>query len=101
MSEPSIGADLDQAADVAIDFSAQVSLDLEVSIKNFAKVGDLGLGEVADLLSGVDARFLKKLDYIVLADAVDQRKRILRRLVSGEVDTCDTCHLVRSFSVSP
>jgi hypothetical protein len=33
----------------------------------------------------------------VLANAVDQRQRILRCLVSGKVDTCNTCHLVRSF----
>lgn len=101
MAKATIGADLDKASDVAVDFSSKVSFDLEISVQDFTELGDVGFGQVSNLGPSVDTGFLKKLDYVVLADSVDQRQRILRCFVSGKVDTCDTCHLVRSFSVSP
>lgn len=101
MAQAAVGADFDQASNVAIDFSSKVSFNLEVSVQHFAELGDVGFGQISNLGPSVDTGFLKKLDYVVLADSVDQRQRVLRCFVSGKVDTCDTCHLVRSFSVSP
>src|SRR5262249_19488889 len=95
MAQASVGADLDQAADVAVDLSAKVSFYLAVAIKHFAEMGDLGLGEITHLLAGVHACLLKQLKDVVLTNAIEQGERILRRLLSGKVDTCDTCHLVR------
>ena len=92
MAQSAVGADFDETADIAVDFASKVALDLEVSVQDFAESADLGFSEIANLGARIDARLFQKLDDVMLADPVDQRQSVLSRLISGKVDTCDTCH---------
>ena len=58
-----------------------------------AELGDLVLGEVADVRVGVDADLREKLGRRRAAAAVDVREADFRTLVQRQVDSSDSCHL--------
>ena len=92
VAESSVGTDLDEAANVALNLAAEVTFDLVIAVQNLSKMADFLLGQIANLLARVDAGFLKKLNDVVLADAVQDGQGVNDRLVPRKVDTCDSRH---------
>src|ERR1044072_1864645 len=60
MTHPAIAADLHEALDVLRALATQVALDREV-VDRVAQLGDLVLGEIADLAVRLDPRLLQDL----------------------------------------
>lgn len=87
-----IGANLDEAANVALNLSSQVTFDLVIAVQDLAKMSDFGFAQVANLLSGIDTGLFTQLENVVLADAINEREGVLSRFIPRKVDTCDTCH---------
>ena len=92
VAESSVGTNLDEAANVALNFAAEVTFDLVIAVQNLSKMAHFLLGQIANLHARGDAGFLKKLNDVVLADAINEGEGILSRLIPWKVDTCDTCH---------
>src|SRR5258708_7081492 len=84
--QTTVRANLDEAPNVALNFSFKVSLNLEVSVEHFAQAADLGFGQIPHLLAQIDISLFTKRNDIVLADAVKNGKRILRRLIPRKID---------------
>ena len=102
MAKATVRPDLDEAADVARNFAAKVALDLVLAVKNLAQPTNLGFAKVLHLLTRIKSRLLDDLGGVVLADAVNERKGVENRLLTREVDACDTCHtFLLNLLVSP
>ena len=56
MADPTVGADLLQPLDRLAAVAAKVALDLDVGVDVVAELRDLVVGEVTDLLPGIEAR---------------------------------------------
>src|SRR5688572_2295949 len=98
MPQTTVRADLDQAADVAVDLAAKVSLHLIVAIDDLADVADFGLGKVPNLLGGVDPCLLDRIARRLQPEPVDQGQSVKDRLVSWKVNACNSRHLYRSLN---
>src|SRR5438045_1407363 len=92
MAQAPIGPNLDKPSDIALNLAAKVTFDLIIAVQDLTQTTDLRLAQIFYSLSRIDARLLAKLNDVVLADAVNERERILRRLIPRNIDTCDTCH---------
>jgi len=95
MSKTAVAIDIDEAADIALDFSSKVAFHLVVAVQDLSKMSDLLLGQVSDFLRRVDARLLNDLVNVVLAHSVKERQSVNNRFISGKVDACNTCHKFR------
>src|ERR1044072_9038417 len=91
MTHPAIAADLHQALDVLRALATQIDLDGEV-VDRVAELGNLVLGEIANLAVGLDPGRLEDLVGGRTADAVDVRQPDLGALVQGDVDAGDPRH---------
>lgn len=99
MAEPTVRTDFDKAANVALHFALKVAFNLEVAIENFAQTANFRFAKIPNPLSRVHIGLRAQIENVVLADAIDERERILRRLVPRKVDTCDTCHKFLLFGL--
>ena len=76
MPETAVATDLHKAADVALDLSFEVAFHLVFAVQKLSELSDLRLVQIPDLGPGVDTGLLQKPVYVVLSDAVKQRKSI-------------------------
>jgi hypothetical protein len=74
--ETAVAADLHEAADIALDLSLEVAFYLVFPVQQLSELTDLSLIQIPNLGSGVNAGLLQKPVYVVLADAIKQRKSI-------------------------
>src|SRR4029450_13646536 len=91
--KPAVRADLGEALHRLAALAAQVTLDLKVAVDVLAKLRDLGIGEVADLLGRRQTRRLADLQRRRAADAEDVREPDLEALVTRKVYAGDSCHV--------
>src|SRR6185503_7636637 len=92
MADAAVRADVAEALDLLLALAAQVTLDLDVRIDVGAELGDLVVGQVANLLVGRQPERGADLVRGRLADAVDVGQPDLEPLLVGEIDSGDACH---------
>src|SRR5687768_13246756 len=90
MADPAVAADLHQPLDRLGALAAEVALNGEVTVDQVAQLGDLVLGEVADVGVRADAELGEEPVRRGPADPVDVGEADLDALVEGDVDPGDT-----------
>ena len=90
-----VAADLNLAADVGGHLTTEVTLDLVVACKVVAELDQILVSEVLDTGVGADARLGQCLLRAGSTHAEYIGKCDLDALLTREVDTNKTCHLVR------
>src|SRR6188472_1725831 len=100
MAETSVGADLLEPLDRLRALTAKIALHLEVAVDVVAKLGDLGIGEVAYLLVGREPELGADLPRRRGADAVDVRQSDLEALLPREINSCNSCQFFPSSALS-
>jgi hypothetical protein len=98
VTDPAVGTDLGQALDRLLPLAAQVALDLVLLVDVALELGDLLVGEVADLRVGRQPERSTDVARGRLPDAVDVRQPDLEPLLVREVHSGDACQL---FSSTP
>jgi len=98
MPGAAIPADLRQALDVQCNLTAEVALDGEVLVDHFTKCGFLILGQILDADIRVDLGHFQDLLSACSANTVDVGQTDLDSLLTGQVNTSNTCHLLQSTS---
>ena len=83
MAKTTIAVDIDEAANIALDFSSKVAFHLIVAVEDFAKVSDFLLGQISDSFGGINARLFDDLVDIVLADSIEEGQSVDDRFISG------------------
>ena len=99
MAQSLVAADLDLAANIALDLAAQVTFDLVVALDVVAQGRDVLVGEILGAKVRADAGFREDRRGASTTDAENVGKRNLHPLVAGEINAGKACHMVRSFSV--
>jgi hypothetical protein len=100
VTESAVGTDLLEPLDRLRALTAKVALHLEVAVDVVAKLGDLGIGEVAHLLVGREPELGADLARGRRADAVDVRQSDLEALLAREINSCNSCQFVPSSALS-
>ena len=96
MTDTAVAADLGQTLDVERDFTAEVTLDGVLFIDHLTQRGLLIFGEVLDADVGIHVGQLQNVLCALSADAVDISQTDLDSLITGQVNTSNTCHLLRA-----
>src|SRR5687767_11110056 len=94
MPQALVAADLHLALDVLLHLAAEVTFDLEVVVDPRPNAVHLFVREVTDAGVDVDADGLAQLLGDARTDAEDVREGDLEPLLPGDVDSCDSCHVV-------
>src|SRR5690606_16957814 len=89
--EPPVAADVHEALDVHLHLAAQIALDHVLALNHLAKAVHLVLREVAHPGVRVDLGLREDLIGRRTADAVNVRQRHLNPLVTGQIDSGDSC----------
>jgi hypothetical protein len=92
VAQAAVAGDLLQPFDVLRAFAPQVALDREAVVDRVAQLGDLVLGEVADIGVRTDPDLVEDLAGRRPADAVDIGEPDFLALVQRQVYAGDTCH---------
>src|SRR5690606_17387525 len=87
-----IGADLDLPLDVLLDLPTQITFYIELLVDEAADPGHLVIGQLPHLRGGIDVRALTDERGTATPDPIDVGQADLEALVTGEVDSSDTCH---------
>ena len=98
MTDAAIAADLRQALDVQRNLTAEVALDGEVLVNHFTKCGFLILSQILHADIRVDLGHFQDLLCTCSANTVDIGQTDLDSLLTGQVNTSNTCHLLQSTS---
>ena len=98
MANASIAADLDQALDVQLNFTAQIALDLNVFVDIITQKSLLVFGKVANSDVRIHTGRFKDLLSCLTADAVDVCQPYFDSLFLRQVDACNTCHMCMNTS---
>ena len=96
MTHTAIAADFHQTLDVQGDFAAQIAFHLQVVLDVVAQLADVVFGEILDAGVGVNADFRKHLLRGRQANTVDVGQADLNALFSGQVHTCNACHVLNA-----
>jgi hypothetical protein len=93
VAEAAVAAEVHQALDVHLHFTAQIAFDLVVRLEQLTDLLDVVLGELFGLLRRGDPGALADLERERLPHAVKVGERIRDVLVTRKVDACDTSHV--------
>src|SRR6185437_11586573 len=96
MTQAAVAGQVHQALDVDGGFPAQVALDGEVAVDGLADLQHLGVAQLVDAASVLDADLLHDIARLRGADAMDVLQRDHHALVGGNIDACDTGHVLIS-----
>ena len=96
VTKPAVAADLDQALDVHGSFAAKIAFHFHVVIDIVTQLTNFGFSKILDTGVGIDAGRFDDVVGDITADAVDIRQGDLDSLLTGQIDTCDTCHLSKA-----
>jgi len=98
MTDTAVAADLSQALDVQRNLTAEVALNGEMFVDDVTKSSFLIFGQVLDADVRVDAGHLEDLLRTSSANTVDIGQTDFDSLLTGQVNTSNTCHLLKSTS---
>ena len=98
MTDTAVAADLGQALDVQSHFTAEVALNGEVLVDHITQLCFLLVGQVLDAGVRIDLSELEDLVCACSADAVDISQTDFDSLLTGQVNTSNTCHTIQSTS---
>jgi hypothetical protein len=93
VSQASIGSDVDQSADVAVDLAPQVSFDHLLAVDNLANSSQVAFAEIAHSRVVNNARSLHDIFGLRGADTKDAPQRDFDTLVVWNVDSRDYRHV--------
>jgi len=92
MTKPAIAADVHQSLDVHGDFAPEVAFYTELFVNDVAQPLDFIFRQVLDPCIGANASSLEELLAGMQTNAVDGGKPNFYALLSGKVDSGNTCH---------
>ena len=98
MTHTAIAADLSQTLDVQRHLTAQVTLHHIALVDGFTKLGFVGLGQILHAGVGVDTSLRQDVLGALSANTVDIGQTDFDSLLTGQVNTSNTCHLLKSTS---
>src|SRR5690242_3323030 len=99
MTNPAIGLNFNQAADVHLNLLAEIAFDAAFLLDGLADVIDFIFRQVANLFRVIHASFCGELFCALLPDSIDGRQSNPEALLDGKIYTCDACHNFSKFSV--
>ena len=94
MADAAVAADFHQALDIQGDFAAQIAFHLQVMFDIFAQLAHIVFTQVLDPGVGIHFGHFKDLLAHGRADAVNVSQANLDALLSGQVNTRNTCHVL-------
>ena len=98
MTDTAVAADLSQALDVHCDFTAEVALNREMFVNYVTQSSFLVFGQILDADVRVNVGQFQNLLCACSANTVDVGLTDLDSLLTGQVNTSNTCHLLQSTS---
>ena len=94
MTDAAIALNVYQALNVKSDVTTKIAFHEAVLVDVITKLADIVLGEVADADVGIDAGSLDDIISSLTADTIDVGQTDLNSLISGQVNTGYTSHIV-------
>ena len=94
MPQAAVAADFGEPLDVHSHFPTQVTLDGEVVLDSVPEQGLLVLSQILHPGVGVDLGHLQNLGSASRSNAVDISQCYFHPLLTGKVDTRNSCHLL-------
>ena len=98
MTDTAVAADLGQALDVERNFTAEVALNGVVFVNNFTQSGLLIFCQILDADVAIHTGCLQDVLRAFSADTVDISQTDFDSLITGQVNTSNTCHTIQSTS---
>ena len=94
MTDATVAADFAQALDVHSGLTAQVTFDGEVMLDCITQLSFLLLSQILNTDVGIDLSHFQNLCSACRSDTIDISQGNFNPLVTGKVNTRNTCHIL-------
>jgi hypothetical protein len=94
VSQTAIAPDVHQALDIHRDFPAQIALDPHLLVDNLTNAIDFIISQVAHSRIWIDVGALEESLTGMQPNPEDIRQRSLDTLISREIDSRNSCHVL-------